>query len=187
MALMDYARQWLYHRFCFSANANAIHDGLDASLVGLDADIATADARTIVGEADTGGLSHWGLDLDEARLPSQTDDQYRGALAAVYQGRMVNCEACTDILAKYGISGLFLDRGAADVFADLAFADAEAMTIEGPPSYAHFVVLYDPWSPSSGQTELDFANRCVNSATNLFRIKGAGVRLTPILPSSVVP
>jgi hypothetical protein len=181
LSLLYHARVWLQNRFRNSANAQAIHDGLDASLAEIDTDLATAEARTIIGEADAEGLRQWGEDLAESRLPGQTDAQYAAALQAVYQGVMVDPASCAAILTKYGVTGVLIDRGDPDVYADLCYAGVDAWTVEGPPNYAHVAIAFDAW-PGSGPTEADWNQRCVNATSNLYRIKAVGVRLTPFLP-----
>ena len=184
LSLLHHARIWLQNRFRASPSAGALHDGLEDSLAAVDTDQAAAEAATIIGEAGADGLNRWGIDLDEVRLPSQSDAQYTSALAAVYQGAMVDPESGAAILAKYGITGAVVDRGYPAAFADLAFADSELMTLEGPPNYAHFACLFDSW-PGTGSgvlLESDWNQRCINASTNLFRIKASGVRFTPFLP-----
>jgi hypothetical protein len=186
LALLHHARLWLQNRFRYAPNAIAIHDAFESSLAEIDTDLALAEARTIIGEADAEGLRLWGEDLAEPRLTGQTDAQYASALQAVYQGDMVDPASCAAILPKYGVTGVLIDRKSPDVFADLCFADVDAWTVEGPPNYAHGVVSFDDWpGPDSGvATQADWDQRCVNATANLYRIKAAGVRLTPCLPTT---
>lgn len=184
MALRDHFPRWLQRLLIEGSNVLKTHAAIEATFVELKADLDQVDADTVITEASDNGLMRWGIDLAEPRLPNQSDEQYAGALKAIKQGRLVNQDGLDFAVEKYGINATILDRSDPDVFADLAFADVDAVTISPE---RHVLALYDEWDPDSGLTEADFAQRCVNSADDVFRVKAAGVRFTPYFPSSVTP
>jgi hypothetical protein len=161
-----------------------VHDAIEERFGDVGYDLQVMDADTVLATASAAGLARWGIDLDERRLANQTNDQYRGALQAKYWGLQITMPACQFAVDKYGISARFYDGTSDGAFADIAFADVDALTVG---TVTTLVVVYDPWDPSKIADEADFAQRCLNSAGDLFRTKARGVQLTVFFPPSVTP
>ena len=200
MALKDLLPMWAQRLLVPGSNALAVHDAIEGDFAALEADIAQAYDDTLLPDASTAGLDRWGLDLDERRLPTQTDDQYRARLLQIKQGDMVTDEGIRGALDKWDAPYTMVEFGDQQTFWDLGFYDTVSIDVQ---SRVIVIIFADPYPPIT-QAFWDFGyydanpvdytgpgdpkgriaamNNAINDAK---RVKAAGVQIIAYLPASL--
>ena len=184
MALRHHLKRWIRRLLKPGSLALRIHDSLEERFAELKTDLLQVDSNSILDDANTEGLDRWGIDLAEARLPNQTDNQYRAMLKAIKQGKAINEEGIRFALDKWGLTYQLLEFGDASTFWDRGFYDRAAISV---PARQIVILFGDPFlgiTPTPEQ-KADARQRATNAVRDVNRVKARGVNIVAILPASL--
>lgn len=183
MALVNYLPRWA-RRLTAMPVWGGLVAAIEETFSEVDADRVRLDANTVLSEADDTGLARWGLDLRQNPRPGSTTDQYRGLLTGIYQGNVINHEAYTTALDRWGMAYTLIEGTDAATMWDMSFFDSGAFDV---PARSVLVIFADPFdgvTPTSPQKAAAKQNM-INALADAARVKGRGVYLRGQLPASV--